>query len=207
MQLEHIFPMFERSFCLDFSLSSTMSQGGHHEFTTSFCLSCSVVFLFSPESIYSGAETKFSHKPSVWIKGCKFFLKNFILPLYYAAYQAHHFLFLSVVHSCLLPPHSSCSLHHLSYPTFKEFSCLWPVSFEEQIPTSYIFLFSHLQYLKTDYFKRHSLKKLRITALEASTVFLRRFKCYWTLRHIMQFTCAACALSWLNVPSNIIMHV
>lgn len=53
-----------------------------------------------------------------------FFFKNNILPLYYAAYQAHHFLFLSVVHSCLLPPHSSCSLHHLSYPTFKEFSCL-----------------------------------------------------------------------------------
>lgn len=119
------FPVFERSFCLDFSLSSTMTQGGHHELTTSFCLLCLPLWfsLFSPESMHSEVETKFSCKASVWIKGHNFFL-NFILPLYYAAYQPHHFLFLSVVHSRPLPPHSGCSLHHLSHPTFAEFSCL-----------------------------------------------------------------------------------
>lgn len=78
---------------------------------------------------------------------------SFILPLYYTVYQPLHFLFLTVVHSCLLPLHSSCSLHRLCYPTFSEFICLKPGSFQKQTFTSYIFLFSSLQYLQADALK------------------------------------------------------
>lgn len=97
-----------------------MTQGGQHELTTLFCLLRLPLrlSLFSPESMYLEDETKLSHKPSLWIKRLNSFL-SFILPLYYTAYLPLHFLFLTVVHSCLLPLRSSCSLHHLLSHLFR----------------------------------------------------------------------------------------